>query len=166
MAIAAMVLWLLTAAAGLTLLNTGGAARRAAARSARLAARERARTGPVVLPVGPDGKPVRPPSARVTAPPGERPLLEFSHPALALAGSACWLMYVLTGYPVMAWTSLAILAVTIGLGLAWVIRTRRAAARPAGTSWAFPPRLIALHGAAVAVAVTLSLLTALVAART
>ena len=165
MAIAAMVLWLLTAAAGLTLLNTGGAARRAAARSARLAAREHARAGPVALPVGPDGKPVRPAPARVTAPPGEHPLVEFSHPALAVAGSACWLMYVLTGYPAMAWTSLAILAVAIGLGLAWVARTRRAAARPAGTSWAFPPRLIVLHGAAVAAAVTLSLLTVLVAAR-
>ncbi len=182
MAIAAMVLWLLAAAAGVSLLKTGGAARRAAARAARgaavssgPAAAEAARTAavttsaattrPAVLPVTADGKPVRPPPARVTAPPGEHPLLEFSHPALALIGSACWLMYVFTRYQQMAWVAFGILVATMVLGLTWLTRTRRAARRPAGTAWAFPPRLAALHGLAVAAAITLTVLTVLTASR-
>jgi hypothetical protein len=161
LAIVTLVLWVVTAAAGFSLLSTGGAARRAAA-AARTAGAP-ARTG--AIPLTDEGKPPPVPRVRVETPPGEHPLLEFSHPALALTGLACWFMFVFVHYHPFAWISFGILVVTIGVGLSWLARNTRDARRQVSAAWRFPPRLVALHGLAAAVAITLTVLTALSASR-
>ncbi|MGB6453836.1 MAG: hypothetical protein WBH47_05010 [Streptosporangiaceae bacterium] len=161
MAIAALVLWLATAAAGVTLLRAGSTARREAADPAKASTGALVRVGAV--PLTADGKPPPGPHIRVATPPGEHPLLEFSHPALAVTGAACWLMYTFVHYLPFAWISFSILVVTVLVGLGWFARNRQAARRHAVRAWTFPPRLIALHGAAAALSITLTIVTALVA---
>jgi len=169
LAIVTLVLWVITAAAGVTLLSTGGAARRLAAEAARAQAETApSASAPVrigALPLTAEGKPPPVPKVRVATPPGEHPLLEFSHPALALTGLACWFMFVFVHYRPFAWISFGILAVTIGLGLTWLARNTQAARRHAAAAWNFPPQLVALHGAAAAIAISLTVLTALSASR-
>jgi hypothetical protein len=160
LAIVTLVLWVITAAAGISLLSTGGAARRAAAAGT---AGPPARTG--AIPLTEEGRPPPGPRTTVATPPGEHPLLEFSHPALALTGLACWFMFVFVHYHPFAWISFGILVVTIGVGLSWLARNTRDARRHASAAWRFPPRLVALHGLAAAIAITLTVLTALSASR-
>jgi hypothetical protein len=180
-AIVALILWTITAAAGVSLLGTGGAARRRAAEAAAAAgaAAETARAGaettaaaagvrtasiPVrsaAIPLTADGKPPPVPKVKVAAPPGEHPLLEFSHPALAITGLACWFMYVFVRYTPFAWISFGILMVAIAMGLTWLVHNVRAARHHAEGAWNFPPRLVLLHGTGAAIAITLSVLTAL-----
>ncbi|MBO0823601.1 MAG: hypothetical protein J2P27_07040 [Actinobacteria bacterium] len=161
MAIAVLVLWLCTAAAGVTLLRSGVARRRAAAGQVPAPEQALVRTGAV--PLTPEGKPPPGPHARVSSPPGEHPLLEFSHPALATIGVACWFMFTFVHYRPFAWISLAILAATLLVGVSWFARSRLASLRHGGSGWRFPPRLIALHGAVAALSIALTVLTALVA---
>ncbi len=181
MAIVALVLWAITAAAGVSLLGSGGAARRraadqAAAEAAAETALATAETAPAAaegvrvtgvaarlaaIPLTSEGKPPPVPKAKVAAPPGEHPLLEFSHPALAITGLACWFMYVFVHYTPFAWISFSILMVAIAIGLTWLAHNTRAARHHVEGGWNFPPRLVLLHGAAAAVAITLSVLTAL-----
>lgn len=163
MAIAALVLWLCTAAAGVTLLRAGTARRRGAAVRPSALAEPLARMGAV--PLTAEGKPPPGPHAQVSTPPGEHPLLEFSHPALATTGVACWLMFTFVHYRPFAWISFAILVATLLVGLGWFVRNRQAARRVEQAGWTFPPRLIALHGAAAALSITLTVVTALVASR-
>ena len=164
MAIAALVLWLCTAAAGVTLLRAGTARRRELAPQAAAPAVEPlVRIGAV--PLTPEGEPPRGPHARVSTPAGEHPLLEFSHPALATVGVACWLMFTFVHYRPFAWISFAVLVATLLVGLGWYARNRQSALRMEQASWTFPPRLIALHGAAAALSITLTVVTALVASR-
>ena len=101
------------------------------------------------------------------SPPGEHPTLEFCHPALAITGIACWLMFVLVDYRPFAWIAFAILLLTIAVGLGWLAATRRAARADAGPgpAWTFPPRLVAVHGVAVTLAIAATVLTALAASR-
>ena len=131
MAIAALVLWVLTAAAGVALLAAGNAARRAAAPA----------PAPLPAPVRPVPRRARPGRARALRPiprvtvhaaPGEHPLLEFSHPALGLLGLGCWFIYVGTRHVALAWVAFGILVVTILAGLGWLGRS--ALARGAGTA--------------------------------
>jgi hypothetical protein len=164
-ALVVLVLWIATASAGVALLGAGGKARELAAESARAAAAAPAAVRIGAIPLTAEGKPPPVPRTRVAAAPGEHPLLEFAHPALAVAGLACWIMFVFVHYRPMAWISLGILVVTLSAGLAWFARNLRAAARHAGAAWAFPPRLILAHGLAAAVAITLTILTALTAGR-
>lgn len=169
MAIVALVLWVITAAAGVSLLSTGGAARRLGAEAVRAQA-ETARTAsaPVrmgAIPLTAEGKPPPVPKVRVATPPGEHPLLEFSHPALAVTGLACWFMFVFVHYHPFAWISFGILAATILLGLTWLVRNAQAARHHAASAWNFPPQLVALHGAGAAIAISLTVLTALSAIR-
>jgi hypothetical protein len=165
LAIVALVLWVITAAAGVSLLSTGGAARRLAAETARTQAENTpSASAPVrigALPLTAEGKPPPVPKVRVATPPGEHPLLEFSHPALALTGLACWFMFVFVHYRPFAWICIGILAVTIGLGLTWLTRNAQTARRHAAAVWNFPPQLVALHGAAAAIAISLTVLTVL-----
>jgi hypothetical protein len=163
LAIAALVLWLATAAAGVTLLRSGTARRRASAAQLPAPAEPLVRIGAV--PLRPDGRPPRGPHARVATPPGEHPLLEFSHPALATTGVACWLMFTLVHYRPFAWISFAVLVATLLVGLGWYARNRQSAVGAEHASWTFPPRLIALHGTAAALSITLTVVTALVASR-
>jgi len=199
-AIVALVLYVVTAAAGVSLLGTGGAARRRAAEAAAAAdaaAGERAEAAGAAagatlppaeaaraaaqatraaaeavrapglqarlaaVPLTADGKPPPGPKVKVAAPPGEHPLLEFSHPALAITGLACWFMYVFVRYTPFAWISFGILMVAITIGLTWLGHNVRAARRRLKGAWHFPPRLVLLHGTAAGAAILLSVLTAL-----
>ena len=195
MAIAALILWVLTASVGVSLLSSGRAARGAAAGTAPPpgAADGPAQTvgtpaGPAQAgatpadgtPVGPaqtvgaparfaaiplteDGRPPPVPHAKVTAPPGEHPLLQFCHPALALIGFGFWLAFVFVHYRPLAWVSFGVLVVTLGAGLSWLTGNKLAARRHHGAAPAFPPRLIVLHGLAAAATLALTVLTALTA---
>jgi hypothetical protein len=168
LAIVTLVLWAITAGAGVSLLATGGAARRR--RLAADAARDPARPVPApvrvaAVPLTPEGKPPPGPKVRVTTQPGEHPLLEFSHPALATVGLAVWFMFTFVHYRPLAWISFGILVATIGAGLAWLVGNRRAARHNPRTAWTFPARLIVFHGTAATIAIALTVLTALIATR-
>jgi hypothetical protein len=158
LAIAALVLWVLNVGAGVTLLSSGNAARRRAAGPAR-AASTPARIP--AIPLTEDGKPPRVPRAKVVAPPGEHPLLEFSHPALALIGLGFWFAFTLVHYRTFAWISIGVLVATAGAGLGWLARNARAARGRPASARAFPPRLIVLHGVGATAVFALTLLTAL-----
>jgi hypothetical protein len=189
LAIAALVLWLLTASAGVSLLRSGRAVRGPAdgsappadaagsAQSADAAAGRAQTDGAVAGPAQPaatpvryaavplteDGKPPPVPRVKVAAPPGEHPLLQFCHPALALIGLGFWLGFVLVHYRPLAWISFGVLLVTIGAGLSWLAANALAARRRQGAGRGFPPRLIVLHGLAAAATLALTVLTALLA---
>ena len=158
MAIAVLVLWVVTAGAGVSLLIKGNTARR------RAAAPEAAASAPpryAAVPLTEDGKPPPVPRTRVTTPPGEHPLLEFSHPALALTGLAFWFVFVLIHYRPLAWISFGVLVVTLVAGLSWLAANALAARRREHAARSFPPRLIVFHGLAATVALALTVLTAL-----
>ena len=205
MAIAALILWVLTASAGVSLLRSGRAARGAAAGPAPSAGvadgpgqtvgtpagpaqadrtpADGAPTAPVqqagavggaalpgdtpvryaAVPLTEDGRPPPVPHAKVTAPPGEHPLLQFCHPALALIGFGFWLAFVLVHYRPLAWISFGVLVITLGAGLSWLTGNTLEARRHHGAAPAFPPRLIVLHGLAAAATLALTVLTALTA---
>jgi hypothetical protein len=182
LAIVVLVLWLGTAVAGVTLLKAGGSARRAAAAEpARPAvlADSMAVTSPArssldarlstAVPLTPDGRPPPGPHVRVPTPAGEHPLLEFSHPTLAVTGIACWMMYTFVHYRPLAWIAFVILVVTLALGLGWFIRSRQEARRqaPSGATkgWSFPPRLVWVHGCVAVCSLVLTVLTAIIASR-
>jgi hypothetical protein len=113
------------------------------------------------LPLTADGKPPRGPHVRVTSPPGEHPFLEFCHPALAITGIACWLMFVLVHYRPFAWIAFGILILTMAVGLSWLAAGRRSATNGSAATWQFPPRLVLLHGTVVTLAIALTVLTAI-----
>jgi hypothetical protein len=190
-AIFVLVLWVVTAAAGASLLWAGGRARQAAGDSIladsilgepvlaepvlaepvlaesvlaeSVPAGRSTRTGAV--PMTPEGRPPPGPHVRVTTPAGEHPLLEFSHPALAVTGIACWMMFTYVHYKPLAWIAVAILLATILLGLTWLVRSRQAARHYPGAARSFPPRLILLHGFVAGLSIVLSVLAALTASR-
>jgi hypothetical protein len=185
LAIAALFLWVLTAGVGVSLLSSGRAARgtvtSAAPAAGAAAGPDKTPTGPAqtdgapagpaqtagptaryaALPLTEDGRPPPGPHVKVAAPPGEHPLLQFSHPALALTGLGFWLAFVLVHYRPLAWISFGILVVTLGAGLGWLASNALAARRRQGAARAFPPRLIVLHGLAAAATLALTVLTAL-----
>ena len=169
MAIVVLVLWLATAVAGITLLWAGGAARRAAAAAAparqAVPADAMAGTRLAAVPLTPDGRPPAGPHVRVATPEGEHPLLEFSHPALAVTGIASWMMFAFVHYRPLAWIAFAILVVTLLLGLGWMIRNRQAASHGTSTAWSFPSRLVWVHGLVAASSLVLTVLTAVLASR-
>jgi hypothetical protein len=163
-AIVVLVIWIAAAIAGVSLLRAGGEARRSAA-TPRVEEPVEVGVRIGAVPLTADGRPPRGPHVRVTSPPGEHPLLEFCHPALAVTGIACWLMFVLVHYQPFAWIAFAILVVTLALGLGWLTANRRAVSRDASAAWTFPKRLVALHGLAVTLAIVLTVLTAITATR-
>jgi len=117
------------------------------------------------VPLTADGKPPPGPHVRVRTPDGEHPLLEFSHPTLAVTGIACWMMFAFVHYRPLAWIAVAILVTTLLVGVGWMARNRAAVRRRATAAWAFPPRLVWLHGAVAASSLILTVLAALTAAR-
>ncbi len=184
MAIVVLIFWLATAAAGLTLLRAGGAVRRE--RTSATPAPQPVPAGPVpaepvpagaqsvlagrlagigAVPMTADGKPPPGPHVRVTTPDGEHPLLEFSHPTLAVTGIACWMMFTFIGYRPLAWIALAILLATLLVGAAWLGRNRQAQQRQAAAAWSFPRRLVWLHGAVAVSSLILAVLVAVTAVR-
>jgi hypothetical protein len=165
-AIGVLILWFITAAAGGTVLRAGGSARRRLAEAElrnQPAASVPVRIG--AIPLTPEGKPPPVPHVRVATPPGEHPLLEFMHPALGVTGLAFWAMFTFVHYRPLAWISFGILLVTLSIGLSWQGLNRVAARRQSGAAWAFPPRLLLLHGVAAGSSILLTVLTALVASR-
>jgi hypothetical protein len=184
LAIAALVLWVLTAAAGLVLFITGSAARRTGGEQAPEHQPVPAPASAVTVPPAEPpadiqaAPPVAPPRApgsgraepppiprvKVHAQPGEHPLLEFSHPALGLIGMGLWFVYVGTRHAPLAWASFGILVAAIAAGLSWLARNwlaTRHGDRPARAG--FPPRLILLHGLTATATFALASLTALAA---
>ena len=183
MAIAALVLWVLTAAAGLVLFITGSTAKRTGGEQVPGPQAVPAPAPAVTVPPAqtPPARPVAPspapgpgarraepppiPRVKVHAKPGEHPLLEFSHPALGLIGMGLWFVYVGTRHAApLAWASFGVLVAAIAAGLSWLARNRLAArhgGRPAGAG--FPPRLILVHGLAATGTFVLAILTALAA---
>ena len=170
MALVVLVLWLFTAGAGIYLLVTSNLARTrpapasvtthpapasvttapASQRDMKRAARERfdppslvaARNAPLV--------------------PGARSLLEFAHPACGIVGVGFWLGFTFVHYRMLGWIALGLVAITACLGLTWFAANTRAARRRDEPGPSFRGRLLALHGGAAALTVTLAALTALV----
>jgi hypothetical protein len=169
-AIAALLLWLCTAAVGGYLLATATRISQAP----RPADEER--PVPVATPA-PPAEPARardrydPPSlarAKSEPLPGLRALAEFSHPALAIIGVGFWLAYVLSRDRLFAVIGFGVLLGAICAGLTWVASNRRAARRAeqegAGQpdALSFTPRVLVLHAAGAAVTL---LIVTLIAAR-
>lgn len=163
-AIAALVGWVLTAAVGVTLLITRQAARPAPVPEPATPVP----AGTTAAPATDLGEPPPIPRVKVHTPAGEHPLLEFSHPALGLAGLGLWFIFVGTHYHPLAWVAFGILVVAISAGLRWFIghaRTARRAAAQAGNTpaWRGVPRLALAHGVAAGTTFLLAVLTALAA---
>jgi hypothetical protein len=176
-AVAALLLWMCTAAAGACLLATS--ARGTQAGRARTAQADRVpQTAPAAAvadgtPAGseaPAARPVRqrdrydPPSlvrAKSEPLPGLRALAEFTHPALAIVGLGLWLAYVLTRDRMFAATGFGVLLGAICAGLSWFAASKRAA-RAGKDALSPSSRLLVLHG--VGAALTL-LIAALIVAR-
>lgn len=123
MAVAALLIWLGTAAVGTYLLVTAIQAGNAA----------RPQRPPVTVPAEPPG-PVRPrdrwdpPSlqrAKHEELPGLRDLAEFAHPALAVIGFGFWLGYVVSRDRLFAAIGLGILLGAIAAGVSWFTVNRR-----------------------------------------
>jgi hypothetical protein len=166
LALVVLLLWFVTAAAGLTLLRAGGAARRAAVPPGPTAAPGPTTAPPVRIGAAPltaAGLPPPIPRARTSA--ADSTLLEFSHPALAITGIACWMMFTFVHYRPLAWTAFAILAVTLIIGLGWLTSNRRSARREPGAGWSFPSRLAWIHGLVAGSSLVLTVLTAILASR-
>jgi hypothetical protein len=123
--------------------------------------------GPPPAPRTPPGPRTPPPIPRVkvSSPPGEHPLLQFSHPALGIIGLACWFAFVFTHDHVFAWIAIGVLAVTIGAGLSWLTVQRRDARTHAdgNPGPSVPVHRIVLHGLAAATTCGLAIAAILVA---
>jgi hypothetical protein len=174
-AIAAMLLWMCTAAAGTFLLITSTRTREPEDVPEKEPAATVAR-GATEAPGAPGaagadaGRPVRakdrfdPPSlrrAKSEPMPGLRALAEFIHPTLAIIGFAFWLFYVISRDRLFAAVGFGVLLGAICAGVSWFTANRRAA-RAKKDALSLPPRLLALH--AVGAALTL-LLAVLIVAR-
>jgi hypothetical protein len=163
--IAALLVWMCTAAAGGYLLAT-----RARSADAGPAAEPEPQPAPVAAgaETGAQSAPAAaqqarrakdrfdPPSlvrAKSEPLPGMRALAEFAHPALAITGFAFWAAYLLTGDRVFA---------AICAGVTWFTANKRAVKRGRADALVLSPRLLLLHGAGAALTL---LLTALITAR-
>jgi hypothetical protein len=176
MAVAALLLWLCTAAVGSYLLVT-------AAHASGDTEPEPAEAVPVASAIGvvPPAEPVRardrfdPPSlrrAKSEPVPGLKAMAEFAHPALAMIGLGFWLGYVVSRDRLFAEIGLGVLLGAICAGLSWFIVNTRAAKRAAaagtdlatsapGTAPLTPPtRVLTVH----AIGATLTLLFAVLIA--
>jgi len=173
MAVAALLLWLCTAAVGAYLLAT-------AAHASGDSEPEPTEPVPVAA-AAPPAEPARskdrfaPPSlqrARNERVPGLRALAEFAHPALAMIGVGIWLGYVVSRDRLYAEIGLGVLLGTICAGVSWFIVNTRAAKRAAAADTATataapgaapltaPSRVLTLH----AIGATLTLLFAILIA--
>jgi hypothetical protein len=95
--------------------------------------------------------------------PGARSLVEFAHPAGGIIGLAFWLGFTLIHNRALGWIAFGLIAVTACVGLGWFTANTRAARRDGAGRPApsFAGRLVALHGSAAALTVTLAALTVL-----
>lgn len=157
MAIAALLVWMCTAAVGGYLL---------ASRGRPDGAEPAAEPEPVAVPETRRARDRWDPPSLVRAKneplPGMRALAEFAHPALAITGLAFWVAYVLTRDRVFAAIGLGILLGAICAGVSWFTVNKRAVKRGRADALVLSPRLLLLHGAGAALTL---LLTALITAR-
>ena len=154
MKLAGMVLWVITAGIGGYLLAVGFAAQREVreARAVPVEVEEHALVmGLAAIPE--DGPPA---TGGVRAPEGS-PLLEFSHPALALTGLTFWIFYVVTDVKVFGWIGFGVVLAAIALGISWVLTGRR----HAGLAGGFPGHLVLLHAGAAACTLALAAVSVL-----
>jgi hypothetical protein len=175
--IAALLLWICTAGAGLYLLVSG---RPSAGADAQPAEAPEPATVPAqaglpqatvdALKAGAKVPPIT--HTRVTTPPGQHPLLEFMHPALGVVGLGAWIAFVETKFHAFAWIAFGVLLATIAAGLTWyTINARLARARAgdkpatAGEGRRYPPRRILIHGGAASTTLILALITLLITVR-
>ncbi len=172
MAIAALVLWMCTAAVGGYLLATSTRTGAAAPTPGKEA------PAPAAVPAAPPRARDRfdPPSlarAKSEPLPGMRALAEFTHPALAMIGFGFWLEYVISRDRLFAAIGFGILLGALCAGLSWALANARAAKRAAGDgqedkasqgpgALSFTPRVLILHGLGAALTLVLA---ALIAAR-
>jgi hypothetical protein len=167
MAIVVLLLWALTASAGLRLLFTSGLGR--AKRGSKESGAEQAPT-PVLATAGTIGPLTerdakRAARARFDTPEliqsrkqsvgGFRDIVEFAHPACAIIGLAFWLGYTLVHNRALAWIAFGLAAFTACAGLAWFISNRK--------RQLFSAQLIAIHGAGAALTFVLAAVIALTA---
>jgi hypothetical protein len=167
--IAALLVWMCTAAAGGYLLAT-----RARSADAGPAAEPEPQPAPVAAATGAPAAAQQtrrakdrfdPPSlvrAKSEPLPGMRALAEFAHPALAITGFAFWAAYLLTGDRVLGAIGFGILLGAICAGVSWFTANKRAVKRGRADALVLSPRLLLLHGAGAALTL---LLTALITAR-
>jgi hypothetical protein len=160
-AIAALLLWMCTAAAGAYLLATSVRTREAD----RAVETTEADRVPQTAPASPVRARDRfdPPSlarAKSEPIPGMRALAEFTHPALAIIGLGFWLGYVMTHYRVFAAIGFGVLLGAICAGVSWFVVNNRAA-RAKKDALSPRGRLLVLH--AVGAALTLLIATLIIA---
>ena len=156
MAVAALLLWLCTAAVGSYLLATSvrsgntDPAPPAPGESVQVTAEHAAAAGPdpasataFPVPAPAPERPVRakdrfdPPSlqqAKSEPMPGLKELAEFAHPALAMIGVGFWLGYVVSHDRLFAVIGLGVLLGAICAGLSWFTANTRAAQRAPGAA--------------------------------
>ena len=185
MAIAALVVWICTVAAGTYLLATAtryGNSESAPSEPVSVSARQPS-TSPAGAPAPATPTRVKDPFAppslqreRSESLPLMRALVEFAHPALGMIGLGFWFGYVVSRDRLFLAISLGILLGAIGAGLSWFTVNTRAVNRAAAAEAAgqpgiedprfapqtFSPRVLVLHG--VGAALTL-LIAALITAR-
>jgi len=96
--------------------------------------------------------------------PSARSLVEFAHPTGGIVGLAFWLGFALVHNRTLGWIGFGLAAATACVGLSWLAYNWAAARRagPGHPAPSFVGRLVALHGSAAAVTVTLAALAALV----
>ena len=184
-----MLLWIFTAAAGVSLLAAQRPAR-GSRDSAPAPAKAPAEAGapapaeahapasvPAAVGVPPAAAAGVPPAAaaayaqgakipithtRVTTRPGEHPLLEFMHPALGIVGLGCWIAFVITRFRVFAWVALGVAVVAIAAGVIWYVVNARAR-KAGGRHPARHARRLLIHGSGAAVTFVLAIVTTLIA---
>jgi hypothetical protein len=171
-AIAALLIWMCTAAVGAYLLTS-----RARPAEDDVDAEPAHAHAPYPEPVAAQGaaapaqKPRRPkdrfdPPSLVRAKsepiPGGRALAEFAHPALAITGLAFWILYVLSRDRVFAAIGLGVVLGAICAGLSWFTVSHRGVREGRRGALALSPRLLLLHGAGAALTL---LFAALIVAR-
>ena len=165
MAIAALVLWLCTAAVGSYMLATSFRAKRGETAPPRDEAPRRPLTDKERF------DPLSLQQAKAEPLPGLTDLAEFAHPTLAMIGFGVWFGYVVSHDRVFLAVGVGILLGAISAGLSWFAVNTRASRRAAAAAEGegpeigpliASPRLIVLH--AVGAALTL-LIAALVVVR-
>lgn len=181
MAVAALLLWLCTAAVGSYLLMTAAHASGATEAETDVETAEPVPVSSQGRPDVPGAKAARarnrfdPPSlqrAKSEPVPGLRALAEFAHPALAMIGFGFWLGYVVSRKQLFAEIGLGILLGAIVAGLSWAAVNARTARRvaaedtdlatapPGSAPLAVSPRVLALHAAGAALTLVFAVLIA------
>jgi hypothetical protein len=169
-AIAALLIWMCTAAVGAYLLTSRA---RPADDDVEAERAHAPQPEPVAAPgaAAPAQRPRRdkdrfdPPSlvrAKSQPIPGGRALAEFAHPALAIIGLAFWILYVLSRDRVFAAIGLGVVLGAICAGLSWFTVNHRDVRKGQRGALALSPRLLILHGTGAALTL---LFAALIVAR-